>query len=80
MPIFDFKCDKCGEVYEHLTSSDTVSMTCPCGGLAKKMISCPTIMLDGTDPGFPGAYDKWAKKMEKKNKQRWERDGDLRNK
>jgi hypothetical protein len=25
-----------------------------------KIIGMPRIALDGTDPGFPGAYDRWA--------------------
>jgi len=32
-----------------------------CGGEAHFIVSTPTISLDGKDPGFPGAYSKWAK-------------------
>lgn len=61
MPIFDFKCNKCEEVIEKLTSYDTFAITCQCGGMMERQLSCPQIKLDGTDPSFPGAYDKWAR-------------------
>lgn len=60
-PIFDFKCNKCEEVIEKLTGYDTFAITCGCGGMMEKQLSMPQIKLDGTDPGFPGAYDKWAR-------------------
>lgn len=69
MPVFDFKCDKCGDTFEHLTRSDTAAVTCECGGLAKKQLSMPRVMLDGTNPDFPGAYDKWARDREKRASQ-----------
>jgi len=65
-PVFDFRCDKCGKTIEHLTRSDTYAVTCECGGLAKKQLSMPKIMLDGTDPSLPGAYDKWGRDREKR--------------
>lgn len=66
MPVFDFKCDKCDAVYTKLTSYDTFAVTCECGGIMHKQISMPTIMLDGTDPSLPGAYDKWGRDREKR--------------
>jgi predicted nucleic acid-binding Zn ribbon protein len=50
--------------------SDRLSATCPsCGAEAKFQISAPRIALDGTDPAFPGAWDKWEKKREQKLKE-----------
>jgi len=31
-------------------------------------MSSPSVQLDGTDPGFPDAYDKWAARHEKAGK------------
>lgn len=67
-PIFDFHCDKCGSTAERLTSPLTQTIDCTCGGEMKKQLSAPQIQLDGTDPGFPGAYDKWAKVREQRHK------------
>jgi hypothetical protein len=33
-----------------------------------RMISAPRIRLDGTDAGFPGAYDAWERKRLKKQR------------
>lgn len=66
MPIFEFKCPDCGNEEERLTKFDVVAITCECGGLKKKQISLPLIMLDGTDPSLPGAYDKWGRDREKR--------------
>lgn len=39
--------------------------TCHCGEQTKLKISAPRFHLDGTDPGFPDAYDKFARQHEK---------------
>lgn len=62
MPIFEFKCDKCGDTVDKLTSCLTPSIDCTiCGGVMQKQFSMPNIQLDGTDPSLPGAYDRWAR-------------------
>lgn len=66
MPIFEFKCPDCGNIDEKLVKYDVVAITCDCGGLMKKQMAMPTIMLDGTDPSLPGAYDKWGRDREKR--------------
>ena len=39
---------------------------CPkCGGIAGRCLTAPRIRLDGTDSGFPTAYDQWAKRRGK---------------
>jgi hypothetical protein len=57
--LIDLICDKCGEQTERFIAETSVK--CHCGGVARKIIGMPRIALDGTDPGFPGAYDRWAK-------------------
>ena len=60
MLLRDFFCDNCGNEQERYVSSDTKFVGCPCGHDARRVIGMPRVALDGTDPGFPGAYDKWA--------------------
>lgn len=71
MILYDFKCSECSTVEEKLVSSDVRKITCPnCQSLTMtRTISKPLIRLDGTDPGFPDAYDKWARQHEKAGKQ-----------
>lgn len=41
MPIYDFKCEKCGEVSEKLVKMDTIKIDCPkdtCNGISKRFI------------------------------------------
>lgn len=40
MPIYEFKCEKCGRIFEEITDSETKEMDCPCGqGKALRMMS-----------------------------------------
>ena len=69
MPIFEYKCEN-GHRFEKMTTiaKREEPQICDCGVVGKFVISCPTIALDGTDPGFPSAYDKWAKTHEEQAK------------
>ena len=59
--FFGFRCC-CGNVFDDLVKPDVHSAPCPeCGKDGKRLVSTPTIGLSGTDPDFPGAYDKWEK-------------------
>lgn len=66
--MYDFKCSN-----DHITESyvgyETTSILCECGLKANRIISPVRINLDGTDPVFVSAYDKWAKRHEEKQKQ-----------
>lgn len=57
----DFLCDECGESIERFIDANIYSVGCACGGKATRLIGTPRVALDGTDPGFPGAYDRWAR-------------------
>ena len=60
--LFDFQCQDCGHTQEGLVHHETRSVVCDeCGGHSARLISPVRSKLDGTDPGFPGAYDKWAR-------------------
>lgn len=69
--LYDFLCNDCGEVVEKFVESSVHEVACECGGTMTRLISAPTIALDGTDPGFPDAYDKWARKKEQAAKKEW---------
>jgi hypothetical protein len=60
----DFCCRSCESVVERYIDSNIEQVTCECGGVADRLVGMPRVALDGTDPGFPGAYDKWAKVRE----------------
>ena len=61
----DFECTECGLVFERLNDSRDTTIVCECGGVANKLISRMNFKLPGTDPGYPGAYDKWARDHER---------------
>ena len=50
MPIYEYKCQSCGERHEKLQKySDPLCKKCPhCGGLLKKLISSPAIQFKGS--------------------------------
>lgn len=56
----DFHCDFCGETSEKYIDSETRQATCVCGETANRVIGMPRVALDGTDPAYPTAYDRWA--------------------
>lgn len=67
MPIYEYKCDKCGKFEKMQRMSDAPLTTCPkCGGPVKKLISHNVgIIFKG--PGFyctdnrPGEYRERSK-------------------
>ena len=61
--LFDFQCS-CGNLFEELVGSHEQTAPCPeCKADGVRQIAAPRIdwLHMGTDPGFPGAYDKWAR-------------------
>ena len=66
----DFCCEKCGTVQERFIDGETVAVDCACGAIANRVIGMPRVALDGTDPGFPGAYEKWARIREDNARQK----------
>jgi len=50
MPIYEYKCQSCGERYEKLQKySDPPCKKCPhCGGALRKLISSPAIQFKGS--------------------------------
>ncbi len=59
-----------GHITEHYVGYETKVVTCTvCGTDASRIVSMPRIMLDGTDPVYVSAHEKWAKTREDKAKQ-----------
>jgi len=58
--LYDFECKDCG-VFEKIIEY-TQKTDCPtCGKESTKLISTPTIKLEGMSGAFPDAHAKWAK-------------------
>lgn len=66
--IRDFFCDHCNTEQERYVDSDMLTVPCQCGHEARRIIGMPRVSLDGTDPDFPGAYQKWATVREENRK------------
>jgi len=65
--FFDFKCHTCGHEYEGFVKPDVLEEPCSqCGHTATRLVSAPRAELPGTDPAFPGAYDKWERVRKQK--------------
>ena len=62
----DFECPSCKEIFERYVDSESSVVTCDCGHMAHKMMSAPTISLEGITGAFPGAHEKWARIREQK--------------
>lgn len=62
--MFDFKCEE-GHITERLVGYETTEVECSvCSKVAKRIVSPVRISLDGTDPVYVVAHEKWAKKHE----------------
>ena len=75
MILYDFFCNHCGTSFEAFAKMKEMRTQCPqCGKPAGRCLSTPRIALDGTDPSFSTAYDKWAKNHEQAAKIAHKRD------
>jgi hypothetical protein len=69
--IFEFTCVKGHTTDKYIDESEKV-IVCPhCGNDASRIISTPTISLEGITGHFPGAAAKWEQRRESHIK--WER-------
>ncbi|MBN1273690.1 MAG: zinc ribbon domain-containing protein [Candidatus Aminicenantes bacterium] len=86
MPIYEYKCSDCGDVFEIIQSvKDTPLKKCPrCGGKVTKLVSAPAIQFKGngwyiTDYArkktTPHSYKKSKPESKKTNKESKEKDG-----
>ena len=58
MPLYEYRCEKCGEITMEIRSFAKMydPVTCKCGGDARKIISIPNLITD-TNFGYTGKYD-----------------------
>ena len=62
--IFEFRCED-GHITERYIGYETTIVDCEvCNKEATRIISMPQIVLDGSDPVFVSAHDKWARNHE----------------
>lgn len=64
MPIYQYQCPMCKYISEYscsISERKEPKGCKKCSSEANFIVSAPRVALDGTDPGFPGAYDKWAR-------------------
>ena len=73
--LYEHKCSK-EHITEALVDYEATEVLCECGEVATRIISTPRIALDGTNPNFVGAYDRWARIREEKTKQEVKRNSD----
>lgn len=65
--LYDWRCTECKLKFEAYQKPDVLEIPCStCDGIAKRLISAPTIAISGTDPDFPTAYGKWDKTQKNK--------------
>lgn len=64
----DFECEHCGAIMERYVDDTISQVICDCGHTATRIIGMPNIALDGTDPGFPSAFDRWARVREERHR------------
>ena len=68
MILYDFKCT-CGHVFEAMANIRDKAHECGrCGDQANRVISAPTIKLEGHSGDFPTAHRKWVKTHEQEAK------------
>lgn len=76
MPVYEYHCECCDYLYTKIVpmaDRENIQICPECNGPAHFKISAPLVFLDGTDPSFPGAYDKWARDRERRIKQEQKR-------
>lgn len=63
--INDFECLN-GHLFEALENREATETRCKqCDLMAQRKRSVPNFQLNGADPGYPTAYDRWARDHEK---------------
>lgn len=71
--MFEFACED-GHFFEKLVDDSVRSVKCiHCDTNATRLVSAPSVKLEGITGAFPGAYSKWervrAEKMQQERKQ-----------
>lgn len=62
--IYLYECSACQRRVEHwlkVAERENPPPCDSCGGTLRQVITPPTVVFDGADPGFPTAADRWEK-------------------
>jgi hypothetical protein len=59
--MYEFACD-CGQRTEALVGYETTQVLCGCGGFAHRVVSAPSINLEGWSGNFPSSWMKFDQK------------------
>ena len=59
--IYEFVCEN-GHRTEKLTAYETVNVLCDCGTAAKRVLSAPSIKLEGWSGAFPSEHGRFERK------------------
>jgi putative FmdB family regulatory protein len=76
MPIYEYQCNRCNEVFEifHRIDEEECKVACPkCLGPAKKLISAPNFILKGSGfyvNDYPSKSKQEGKKKEKEGSEK----------
>jgi len=66
MKLFDFRCQTCRYKWEAVAVDENSEEFCPkCSDIAQPIISSVNFRLNGADPAFPTASERWAKRHER---------------
>lgn len=66
--MYEFMCSN-GHITESYLDESIRETTCStCGNDASRIISMPRISLDGTDPVYVSAHERWARNREEATK------------
>lgn len=65
--IKDFSCE-CGNEFEEMVDNTVKHTKCPVCQSEANMVYSLNFKLDGTDPGYPTAYERWARSHERGGK------------
>jgi len=60
--LYNFTCRDCKDTFEKYIEYTQITECPSCGGQADKIITAPTIKLEGISGAFPGAAMAWEKK------------------
>ena len=63
--MYDFVCEN-GHRIERYCNYELQSVPCECGGIANRIISAPSINLEGWSGSFPGSANKFDRKHREK--------------
>lgn len=74
MRVFDYRCSN-GHINEVFVNDINQHVPCStCGATTERLVSIPSVKLEGITGAFPGAYLKWENKRKEKMAQERKRE------